>query len=86
MERELTWVIGALSKKAAKKAARKAAKKAAKLGQFVQEEVVPVNEQTIDLPIGDVVEASVARQELTKAMRLKRRASIKESNFLKTMR
>ncbi|EFQ86859.1 hypothetical protein CFE70_001083 [Pyrenophora teres f. teres 0-1] len=51
---------------------------------------VPIYEQTIDLPAGDgslagAVEASTAREELTKAMRNKRRAGIKEANFLKAM-
>jgi large subunit ribosomal protein L54 len=51
---------------------------------------VPIYEQTIDLPGGDgslagAVEAAGAREELTKAMRNKRRATIKEANFLKAM-
>lgn len=51
---------------------------------------VPLYEQTIDLPAGDgtlagAVQAQEARDELTKAMRNKRRASIKEANFLKAM-
>jgi large subunit ribosomal protein L54 len=51
---------------------------------------VPLYEQTIDLYAGDGseagnVEAARARQELTKAMREKRRATIKEANFLRTM-
>jgi len=51
---------------------------------------VPLYEQTVDLPAGDgslaaAVQASSAREELTKAMRNKRRASIKEANFLKAM-
>ncbi|KAH7076448.1 mitochondrial ribosomal protein L37-domain-containing protein [Paraphoma chrysanthemicola] len=51
---------------------------------------VPIYEQTIDLPAGDgslqgAVKAADAREELTKAMRDKRRASIKEANFLKAM-
>jgi large subunit ribosomal protein L54 len=51
---------------------------------------VPLYEQTIDLPTGDgglegAVQAAGAREELTKAMRDKRRAGIKEANFLKTM-
>jgi large subunit ribosomal protein L54 len=51
---------------------------------------VPLYEQTIDLPAGDgglegAVQAAGAREELTKAMRDKRRAGIKEANFLKTM-
>jgi large subunit ribosomal protein L54 len=51
---------------------------------------VPLYEQTIDLPAGDgslasAVQAADARDELTKAMRNKRRANIKEKNFLKAM-
>ncbi|KAF2013210.1 hypothetical protein BU24DRAFT_493743 [Aaosphaeria arxii CBS 175.79] len=53
---------------------------------------IPIYEQTIDLPAGDAqgstagnVEAAEARGELTKAMRDKRRAGIKEANFLKSM-
>ncbi|EAT88394.1 hypothetical protein HBH56_166900 [Parastagonospora nodorum] len=51
---------------------------------------VPVYEQTVDLPAGDgslggAVDAARARAELTKAMRDKRRAEIKEKNFLKAM-
>lgn len=51
---------------------------------------IPVYEQTVDLPAGDgslagAVAAAGARDELTKAMRDKRRANIKEANFLKAM-
>lgn len=46
---------------------------------------VPVYEQSVDLPTGPV-EGMVAREELTKAMREKRRSVIKEANFLKGMR
>lgn len=51
---------------------------------------IPLYEQTIDLPTGDgslegAFEAAGARGELTKSMRNKRRANIKETNFLKTM-
>lgn len=51
---------------------------------------VPIYEQTIDLPAGDgtlagAIVAQQAREELTKAMRGKRRAAIKENNFLKAM-
>jgi large subunit ribosomal protein L54 len=51
---------------------------------------VPLYEQSIDLPAGDgtvegAMDAERAREELTKAMRVKRRAAIKEQNFLKTM-
>lgn len=51
---------------------------------------VPLQEQSIDLASGDgtlqgALEAEAARGNLTKAMREKRRASIKEANFLKAM-
>ncbi|PSN69776.1 hypothetical protein BS50DRAFT_585294 [Corynespora cassiicola Philippines] len=51
---------------------------------------IPVTEQTIDLPAGDgslegAVQAAHAREDLTKALRAKRRANIKEKNFLKAM-
>lgn len=51
---------------------------------------IPLYEQTIDLPAGDgtvegAVKANEAREELNKAMRDKRRAQIKEKNFLKAM-
>ena len=51
---------------------------------------IPIYEQTLDLPAGDgsldgAVQAAEARDELTKAMRGKRRADIKEKNFLKAM-
>jgi large subunit ribosomal protein L54 len=75
------------------KKTRAKAKKALK-AKGTQEEVfekVPLYEQTIDLPSGNgteegALEAAGARQELTKAMRNKRRATIKEANFLRTMR
>ncbi|KAF2707772.1 hypothetical protein K504DRAFT_458257 [Pleomassaria siparia CBS 279.74] len=52
---------------------------------------VPIYEQSIDLPSGDgttegAIEAAAAREELRKAMRQKRRALIKENNFLRAMR
>lgn len=51
---------------------------------------VPVYEQSVDLPAGDGtakggLEADRAREDLTKAMRAKRRKQIKEANFLKAM-
>ncbi|KAF4552305.1 putative mitochondrial ribosomal protein L37 [Elsinoe fawcettii] len=57
---------------------------------------VPIEEQSVDLPAGDSMGSSVAavqmnvqatgaRQEVTKALRKKRRAKIKEMNFLKSM-
>lgn len=56
----------------------------------MMEPKVPLYEQTVDLPAGDgslegAVKAQEARGELTKAMRNKRRADIKEKNFLKAM-
>ncbi|KAI9838622.1 MAG: hypothetical protein M1819_004936 [Sarea resinae] len=52
---------------------------------------IPLQEQSIDLPAGDgsvkgAVEALESREELTRAMRAKRRGSIKEDNFLRSMR
>ena len=53
---------------------------------------MPLYEQTIDLPatrdgsVQSAVEAATARSELNKAMRDRRRAVIKEANFLKAMR
>lgn len=54
-------------------------------------EKVPLYAQSIDLPSGDgtargAAEALGAREDLTKAMRGKRRKDIKEANFLKGMR
>ncbi|KAF1932123.1 uncharacterized protein M421DRAFT_416850 [Didymella exigua CBS 183.55] len=51
---------------------------------------IPLYEQTIDLPRGDgsvagAAAAARARAELNGAMRHRRRAGIKEANFLKTM-
>ena len=51
---------------------------------------VPIYEQSIDLPAGDgtvqgAVNAVKAREDLRKAMRVKRRTTIKEGNFLKSM-
>jgi large subunit ribosomal protein L54 len=51
---------------------------------------VPTYEQSIDLPAGDgtvqgAVDAVKAREDLRKAMRVKRRTTIKEGNFLKSM-
>jgi len=54
-------------------------------------EKVPLYAQSIDLPNGDgtakgAAEALGAREDLTRAMRGKRRKDIKEANFLKGMR
>ncbi|KAF2204197.1 hypothetical protein GQ43DRAFT_438185 [Delitschia confertaspora ATCC 74209] len=51
---------------------------------------IPIYEQTVDLPAGDgsvegAFKAAEAREELHKAMRVKRRAAIKEANFLQSM-
>jgi len=51
---------------------------------------VPLYEQSVDLPAGDgtpqgALQAQAARDELTKAMRAKRRGIIKEANFLRAM-
>ncbi|KAF2238026.1 hypothetical protein EV356DRAFT_508619, partial [Viridothelium virens] len=51
---------------------------------------VPLYEQSIDLPGGDgtiegALAAGEAREGLTRAMRAKRRSSIKEDNFLRAM-
>jgi len=51
---------------------------------------VPIYEQSIDLPAGDgtvqgAVDAVKAREDLRKAMRVERRTTIKEGNFLKSM-
>jgi large subunit ribosomal protein L54 len=51
---------------------------------------VPIYEQSIDLPTGGgtvqgAVDAMKAREDLRKAMRVKRRTTIKEGNFLKSM-
>ncbi|KAJ9648376.1 hypothetical protein H2199_001230 [Coniosporium tulheliwenetii] len=52
---------------------------------------IPLYEQSIDLPAGDgsidgAMMAGKAREDLTKAMRKKRRSAIKEDNFLRAMR
>lgn len=75
-----------------KKTRRKAAKQARKGAGDVEDlgPRIPLQEQTIDLPSGDGTlagarDAFSARESLTKAMREKRRATIKEANFLKAM-
>lgn len=82
--------ITAKSKKQRQKAA-KALRKQALLNPGALAPKIPLYEQSVDLPAGDGgVEASVqaaeARRELTKAMRQKRKAVIKEDNFLRSMR
>lgn len=86
----ICWI--AKSKKQRQKAA-KAMRKLEKqrlLHPELLEPKVPLYEQSIDLPFGDgSVEgarvADKARDDLTKSMREKRRAKIKEDNFLRTM-
>jgi len=48
--------------------------------------IVPLEQQSIDLPAGNEGEAEQARDALRVAMRNARRKGIKEANFLKTMR
>ncbi|KAL6712105.1 hypothetical protein ACN47E_003148 [Coniothyrium glycines] len=77
------------SKKQRRLAAKRLRKEQA-LNPGMLEPKIPLYEQTIDLPAGDgslqgAARAADARNELTKAMRNKRRASIKEGNFLKAM-
>lgn len=80
-----------LSKKQAKKVAKQAKKRAAKNSSVEVEDVVPINEQSIDLPVADgtiegAQQALDTSRDLTKALRAKRRAAIREANFLRTMR
>ncbi|OAL07340.1 hypothetical protein IQ06DRAFT_322318 [Phaeosphaeriaceae sp. SRC1lsM3a] len=77
------------SKKQRRLAAKRLRKEQA-MNPGMMEPKVPLYEQTVDLPAGDgslegAVKAQEARGELTKAMRNKRRADIKEKNFLKAM-
>ncbi|KAH7408365.1 mitochondrial ribosomal protein L37-domain-containing protein [Phaeosphaeria sp. MPI-PUGE-AT-0046c] len=77
------------SKKQRRLAAKRLRKEQA-MNPGMLEPKVPLYEQTVDLPAGDgslegAVRAQDARGELTKAMRDKRRADIKEKNFLKAM-
>lgn len=77
-----------------KKQRRIAAKKMRKQAVLHPESLapkIPIQEQSIDLPAGDgtvrgALEALGAREEITRAMRDKRRIKIKEANFLKGMR
>nr|POF26207.1 54s ribosomal protein l37, mitochondrial [Quercus suber] len=80
----------AKSKKQRQKAA-KAQRKQALLNPGALAPKVPLYEQSVDLPTGeggleDSLEAGAARRELTRAMRQKRKAAIKEDNFLRSMR
>ena len=63
-----------------RRAANKRARKATMEEGASPEQMVPIYEQSVDLP-----EGAAARQELSKAMREKRRKDIKEANFLKSM-
>lgn len=74
---------------------RRLAAKALKKQQLLNPESlapkIPLYEQSIDLPGGDgTIEgnkvAYQAQEELTRAMREKRRSKIKEDNFLREMR
>jgi large subunit ribosomal protein L54 len=83
------FFLSAKSKKQRRVAAKRLRKEQAMNPELLAPKV-PLYEQTIDLPAGDgglegAVQAAGAREELTKAMRDKRRAGIKEANFLKTM-
>jgi len=72
---------------------RRVAAKALRKQQLLNPEAlgpkIPLHEQTIDLPSGDRnnslgsnLDASSARNQLTKSLRTQRRAKIKEANFL----
>jgi large subunit ribosomal protein L54 len=79
-----------IAKSKTKRLKAKKARKQALLNPESMVPKVPLHEQSIDLPAGDgtvegALDAAKARHELTKAMRGKRRASIKEANFLKAM-
>jgi large subunit ribosomal protein L54 len=76
-------------------AARLSKKEAKKMKKLLDSQAdadqTPIHEQTIDLPAGDgTLESSAvaqnARRELNRALREKRRAGIKEDNFLRAMR
>lgn len=88
--RVLTFAKIAKSKKQRRLAAKRLRKEQAlNPGMLVPK--VPLYEQTVDLESGDgsvegAQRAMEARGELTKAMRKKRRADIKERNFLGGLR
>ncbi|KAF1986113.1 hypothetical protein K402DRAFT_355961 [Aulographum hederae CBS 113979] len=80
--------------------AEKRLRKAAMLNPTALAPQIPIYEQSVDLPFGAgngngngngkgsleaTLEAGKTREELRKAMRTRRRAAIKEANFLKTM-
>lgn len=84
-------MIDLVSKRQSKKMAKRAAKMAGMTDLDASREAIPINEQTIDMPVGEGTLESVAdairtARDLTKSLRAQRRATIKENNFLKTMR
>lgn len=52
---------------------------------------MPLQQQSVNLPgeenasVADNINAAQARQELKRAMRIERKAKIKEANYLKSM-
>lgn len=94
VEFEVRVLMFAIAKsKKQRKIAAKALRKQEKLRRLHpewNEPKVPLYEQSVDLPAGDgsiegAAAAQRAREELTKSMREKRRAKIKEDNFMRTM-
>ncbi|GAM90951.1 hypothetical protein ANO11243_089980 [Dothideomycetidae sp. 11243] len=83
----------AKSAKQRRKAAKALRKREAMMAGRSMEPPVPIEEQSVDLPYGKTgkggdpvaarIEAGETRTEITRALRKKRRASIKETNFLK---
>ncbi|KAI9740526.1 MAG: hypothetical protein M1834_005107 [Cirrosporium novae-zelandiae] len=77
-----------------KKQRRVAAKRLRKLAETNPESLqpkIPLTEQSVDLPGGDgslegALDAQQSREELTKAMRQRRRSGIREANYLRGMR
>ena len=83
-------ILSVAKSKKQRRAAAKRLRKEEKNNMY-KEKKIPIYEQTVDLPTSDgtlegAAGAEMAREVLTRAMRKKRRADIKESNFLKTMR
>lgn len=86
-------IRGTAKSKKQRQRAAKALRKQEKLRRLhpeLMEPKVPLYEQSVDLPAGDgsiagARAANQARGDLTKSMREKRRAKIKEDNFLRTM-
>ncbi|KAI9654914.1 MAG: hypothetical protein M1829_000729 [Trizodia sp. TS-e1964] len=85
------YLLEAKSKKQ-RQAAAKQLRKAELANPASFEPKIPIEEQTVDLLFDEqgstqaTLAAQALRGDLTKAMRKKRRASIKEANFLKGMR